>query len=328
MDAPVPDATKAAPSEPDPACARAAKEFGLTVVDLLREGSMTHTWRARTKDERVVALVVLGIASAEEQERFRRTAEDLKAAGDFRSVLRVHEVSSSGDAVVTDAWTSGTAADLSALRWPVAQRIEFGRRVVEALAALHRAGFVHGALSPESVLLDDSLQPVIGEFGTISRREPFAAPEVCRGEVPTERSDVYSAGRFLLDLLGDDKVPALEDALNKAVSPLTLVRYANATELGRAIDAGLAGATFAPAPPPGPAPQASARRADLVPTKHAGTAASRPAGFSQPSRRLTRTQILAGILGVLIVVAVLVFLFTGPRPEGSESLDLNQPAAH
>jgi serine/threonine protein kinase len=330
MDASVPDATKGAAPAPDPSCARAAKELGLTVVDLLREGPMTHTWRARTKDGSAVALVVLGIASAEEQERFRRTAEDLKAAGDFRNVLRVHDVSRSGDAMVTDAWTSGTAADLSALRWPVAQRIEFGRRVVEALSALHRAGFVHGALSPESVLLDDSLQPVIGEFGVISHREPFAAPEVCRGEVPTERSDVYSIGRVLLDLLGGEKVPALEEVLNKAFSPLTLVRYANASELGRAMDGALAGVSLPAQPPPAPSPQASARRADLVPRQasQASTAASRQSSFAQPARRLNRTQILAGILGVLLVIAVLVFLFGGPRSDGSESLDLNLPAAH
>jgi len=328
MDVPFSHAVVDAPPAGDPG-ERAAKELGLAVLDTLREGPMTHTWRARTEDGRIVALVVLGIASAEEQDRFRRTAEDLMAAADaFPNVLRVHDVSRSGDAMVTDAWTSGTAGDLSALRWPLAQRLEFGRRVVEALAALHRAGFVHGALSPENVLLDDSLQPVIGELGTISRREPFAAPEVCRGEVPTERSDVYSAGRVLLELLAGEKVPGLDEVLSKSVSPLTLVRYANAADLGRAIDDAIKGVSIpTQQPAPASAPVAPSRRANTASPKRAAVTPPQQPTFASAGR-FTRTQVLAGILGVLVVIAILVFLFGGPRSEGSESFDLNQPASH
>lgn len=312
----------AADSRPD---AR-AKELGVTVVDLLREGPMTRTWRARTQDGRDVALIVLAEASPEDRERFRRTAEDLKATGDaFRQVLRVYDVSPSGEAIVTDVWTHGTARDLGALQWPSEKRLAFGRRMIDALASLHRAGFVHGALSPDSVLLDNAMGPVLGELGTVSRREPFAAPEVCRGEVPTVRSDVYSAGRVLLELLKGVGNPALEEVLGKSVSPLTLVRYANATELGKAIDNAIEGIAQAPrgagAPP-------STGRLDLIPARPstapgARTLSVRPA----PPRRVTRTQLLGALLGVLVVVAILMVIFAGPHPDGPEPLHFTPPAA-
>lgn len=306
---------------------RAAEGFGLEVLALLREGATTRTWRARTKDAKdgkVVALVVLGNVSDEERERFRRTAVDLQGVGDLRRVLRVRDVASSGDAMVTDAWTSGTARDLAALRWSVAQRLEFGRQAIEGLATLHRAGFVHGALTPDAILLDDGLQPVVGELGTVSRQEPFAAPEVCRGEVATVRADVFSAGRVLLQLLEGETIPGLQEVLDKAISPLTLVRYANAAELGKALDDAIKGVSLVP-PQPAPstpgADAAKARSASVAKARQSTSTAktSSPRAKWSPPRSagkpMNRTHVLLAMLGVLLVLAVFVLLFGGPPKE-------------
>jgi serine/threonine protein kinase len=304
---------------------REAKELGVTVEGPLSEGPMTSKWRARTEDGREVALVVLGKATPEERDRFRRTAQDLKASDNaFPRILRVHEVSPSGEAIVTDLWSGGTARDLGEL--PAGERLKFGRRVVDALAALHKAGFVHGALSPENVLLDGEREPILGELGTISRQKPYAAPEVCKGEVPTTRSDVFSAGSVLLELLGDDKTPALEEVLTKSISPLALVRHADASELGRAIAAAVVGS---PDPsqdaPAGPAPT---NRSDLVQARPPPSVAKpRPAPASR-SGKVTRTQVLLGLLGVVLVLAVLTFIFGGPPKDGEgPAIDLGPPAS-
>jgi serine/threonine protein kinase len=304
---------------------RAAKELGVTVVDPLSEGPMTRTWRARTDDGREVALVVLGEVSADERDRFRRTAQDLKAAEDaFPQILRVHDVASSGDAIVTDLLSGGTARDLGDL--PAGQRLKFGRRVVDALASLHKAGFVHGALSPESVLLGEDGEPILGELGTISRQKPYAAPEVCKGEVPTTRSDVFSAGLVLLDLLDGDKTPALEEVLTKSISPLALVRYADASELGRAITGAATGSPeasqgVAAAPVP-------TSRADLVQARPPPSTKARPTASAQRSHGLTRTQVLLGLLGFVLMLAVLTFIFGGPKKDGEgERIDLSTPAS-
>ena len=305
---------------------RAAKELGVTVEGPLSEGPMTSTWRARTEDGREVALVVLGKASPEEQDRFRRTAQDLKASDNaFPRILRVHDVSPSGEAIVTDLWTGGTARDLGDL--PAGERLKFVRRVVDALAAMHKAGFVHGALAPESVLLDEERQPILGELGTTSRQKPYAAPEVCKGEVPTTRSDVFSAGQVLLELLGDDKTPALEEVLTKSTSPLALVRHADASELGRAIGGAVTGGPDASQG--APAPLAPTSRADLVQARPPPSATkARPAPPARSHQALSRTHVLLGILGVLIVLMVLEFIFAGPQKDGEgERIDLSPPAS-
>ena len=85
--------------------------------------------------------------------------------------------------------------------------------VLEGLAALHDLGddkgqsprAVHGALSPDSVLVaDDGVAEIARPFGvSLSRPDRFVAPELRRGEAPADvRADVYSAGAMLREVLG------------------------------------------------------------------------------------------------------------------------------
>ena len=75
-----------------------------------------------------------------------------------------------------------------------------------ALAAAHRAGVCHGAVSPTNVLFRRSGAPVLADFGVAQRqafrRDPlhgieFVAPETLRTGVVDERSDMYGLGAVL-----------------------------------------------------------------------------------------------------------------------------------
>ncbi|MGD0528650.1 MAG: protein kinase, partial [Polyangiaceae bacterium] len=253
--------------------ARAAKALGVEILGLARERPLSSTWRVRrTKDAPIVALVVVSEAATEaERELFARMAEDVRAAGDaLPGILRVRGIASSRDAFLTDLWTTGTARDMSALKWPPRRRVEFVLEVVRALERLHEVGLVHGCLCPANVLLDDDLKPVVAEAGTVSipallERKgdaalyaAFAAPEVTSGGKVDARSDLFSAGR-ILDYVtkGDDSPDALKEIIKRCSYPDVGARYASAAELATALEGvvGLVSDAEAAAPaPPAPAP--------------------------------------------------------------------------
>ena len=84
--------------------------------------------------------------------------------------------------------------------------VAIGINVAEALAAMHASGLAHGDVSPSNivvsptgaVLVDVLSGARVGERGTVG----FASPERARGATPA--GDVYSLGRVLEALVGDD----------------------------------------------------------------------------------------------------------------------------
>jgi hypothetical protein len=104
-------------------------------------------------------------------------------------------------------------------RPPVEVLLRIVLDVLEGLAALHDLRdergqglkIVHGALSPECVLVaDDGVAEIARPFG-VSPQKPdrFVAPELRRGEAPSDiRADVYSAGAMLREVLGSASADA------------------------------------------------------------------------------------------------------------------------
>ncbi|MET4061340.1 beta-lactam-binding protein with PASTA domain [Arthrobacter sp. UYP6] len=85
--------------------------------------------------------------------------------------------------------------------------------VVDGLAAAHDAGLIHRDVKPENVLLADNGSIKIADFGlaravststntgTLVGTVAYLAPELVTGSGADERSDVYSAGIMLYEML-------------------------------------------------------------------------------------------------------------------------------
>ena len=187
------------------------------MVERIGSGGMGDVWRA---DDLVldtpVALKVIESGTPEARERIFREVR-LARQITHPSVCRVFDVGESGG-VIFFSMELVRGEDLAALlrrvgRLPQEKVIEIGRQLCAGLAAAHAQGVLHRDLKPANVLIDDDGFVRISDFGiAISISEAprhsftgtpaYMAPEQrMPGTAVSERTDVYSLGLVLYDLL-------------------------------------------------------------------------------------------------------------------------------
>jgi eukaryotic-like serine/threonine-protein kinase len=136
--------------------------------------------------------------------------------------------------------------------------LELAIQVTDAVSEAHTSGFVHGGLSPESVMVTAKGHAKIPTFHLASQvgfdpasgeqtLHDYDSPEEARGEQADDRSDIYSIGAVLYEMLttrrphhrgasaasvANPRVPPeLDMVLLKALSPNPASRYQSAVTL-------------------------------------------------------------------------------------------------
>jgi serine/threonine protein kinase len=140
----------------------------------------------------------------------------------------------------------------------VRRAVEIAIQLADAISDAHAAGFVHGGLSPESVVISAKGRAKIPAFelaaqggfdhgGRDARLHDYESPEEANKQAPDDRSDVYSVGAILYEMLttrrpmhrgasapsaSNPKVPKEIDAVVlKALAPNPANRYQSAVAL-------------------------------------------------------------------------------------------------
>jgi serine/threonine protein kinase/Tfp pilus assembly protein PilF len=197
------------------------------LVRPLGEGGMGEVYRARdTRLGREVAVKVLPQRFAFDvgfRERFHREARAI-AALSHPNILAIHDVGESGDTLwsVTELLEGETLRErLNAAALPARKAIETAVHIAEGLAAAHEHGIVHRDLKPENVFLTTDGRVKILDFGlarvedgdqdrtlemktvpgTVLGTAGYMSPEQVRGLPADARSDIFSLGAVLYEMV-------------------------------------------------------------------------------------------------------------------------------
>lgn len=99
-------------------------------------------------------------------------------------------------------WVDGITSADSGLNIRIAEFLKIGERLFEALKSIHQLGIFHGNLKEEHVIIDDSFNVWLIDFG----RKPFddftfQSPWEMKAESTRSRDDVFRAIRILASVL-------------------------------------------------------------------------------------------------------------------------------
>ncbi|HVO81846.1 MAG TPA: protein kinase [Terriglobales bacterium] len=203
------------------------------VLGPLAAGGMGEVYRARDLNlGREVAVKVLPEQVASDPDRLRRFEQEARAAAALNhpNILTVYRFGATNQNVpylITELLQGQTLRErLAQAPVPVRKTIELALQIVRGLGAAHERGIAHRDLKPENIFLTRDGVVKILDFGlakltrpdpgesastaaTIGRTEPglvlgtagYMSPEQVRGQTADHRSDIFSLGAILYEML-------------------------------------------------------------------------------------------------------------------------------
>lgn len=163
--------------------------------------------------QRRVVIKKLATDSFESADLRRRLLQEaaILARLDHPNVLRIHHYAEEeGRDVFTLEFAHGaTLPEALARGLDFDAKVGVATAVAGALAVVHRHGIVHGALSPESVVIAENGEVKVVDFASTSRQlerpradARWCSPEQSRGEAPAHAADMYAFGLVLREMFG------------------------------------------------------------------------------------------------------------------------------
>jgi serine/threonine-protein kinase PpkA len=199
---------------------------GYNILQIIGQGGQAQVFHAeREHDGLRVALKVLDRRMKNDPvflERFVREYK-LLAALEIDHVARIYDQGFSGEHpyIAMEYLPSGTLAARIQEGLEPRAALRLTAQIARALAAIHQRGIVHRDLKPANVLFRPDGRPVLVDFGLakdlgvvsnltvaghLLTTPRYMSPEQCMGKPVDERTDLYSLGVVLYEMLTGEKM--------------------------------------------------------------------------------------------------------------------------
>src|ERR1700730_14680466 len=199
----------------------------------LGAGGMGEVYRARDdRLKREVAIKVLPASYSQDADRLRRFEHEAQSAGGLNhpNITAVYDIGSHESApyIVTELLEGETLrARLSGGAIALRKAIDYAVQIAKGLAAAHEKGIIHRDLKPENLFLTNDGRVKILDFGLAKLTQPegqagqqtnlptaagtepgvvmgtlgYISPEQVKGKPVDQRSDIFSFGAILYEML-------------------------------------------------------------------------------------------------------------------------------
>jgi predicted Ser/Thr protein kinase len=219
------------------------------ILQKLGAGGMGDIYQAQdTRLNRTVAIKVLSAGNSGDPERRRRFIQEAQAASSLNhpNIITIHDiVSHDGKEFMVMEFVSGKPLTelITPSGLPVADILKYSVQIADALQAAHTAGIIHRDLKPANIMVTDSGLVKILDFGLAKLTESsvftsltgdtqsvgpdslttegsilgtvnYMSPEQAQGKRVDPRSDIFSFGVVLYEMITGRKAFAADSMIS------------------------------------------------------------------------------------------------------------------
>ena len=191
------------------------------ILELIGSGGMANVYKAKChRLNRLVAIKILKSEFADNTEFRRRFRDESRAVAQLShaNIVSVYDVSTSGDTeyIVMELIDGITLKQYMERRGKMDWReaLHFITQIMRALAHAHSRGIIHRDIKPQNIMVLRDGSVKVADFGiaclanegqTLTQEAlgsvHYISPEQARGDRIDARSDIYSAGVVLYEML-------------------------------------------------------------------------------------------------------------------------------
>jgi eukaryotic-like serine/threonine-protein kinase len=223
---------------------------GFMVIDKIKDGSVGTVWRGVNSQKKTFALKQIALKNANDSSKMRAFEKEANLTKKLShpNIIRVYDyVDAKPQPFFVMEFFESENLKYAMAHVPervVKKEFQILMGVADALAYVHAQGIVHKDIKPENVLINGRSEVRLIDFSLaqtkwdrflqfgkkIEGTPLYMAPEQIRGERCDARSDMYSFGVMMYEMLGkrplfmaDSHEKVLQKHLNDAPIPLSAI---------------------------------------------------------------------------------------------------------
>jgi hypothetical protein len=196
------------------------------IQEILGQGGMSAVYKALDPNlQRVVAIKMIHPHLSEDPKFISRFEEEARSVAQLRhpNITQVFDFNHDGDVyyMVQEFLPGETLQERlrrlnrDGRRMPLAEVIRYTLDICSAMGYAHERGLIHRDIKPANIMLDVQGKAILMDFGIVKivggsshtttgavvGTAMYMSPDVIRGQAPDARSDIYSLGVTLFEMV-------------------------------------------------------------------------------------------------------------------------------